>query len=347
MLDGLAGPLNDKEREYLGNVLRNAKQLNSLINDLLDAASANVGKLVIEPARVEASDVIQQVLQMFEPRARARRVDLAPRVGSNPPPILADRVRLPQIVINLLENALKFTDPGGAITLSAGIYADDPNFVHFSVSDTGKGINPENLERIFDRLYQEQNAVSNRKGLGLGLAICKELVERHGGRIWVESTLGKGSVFSFIVPVFSLPQVVAPLLLQDGHVVEPTLVVVEVFPSGRGVTEESWEFGRRRCREIVERCMLPDKDLVLPSMHTANRREVIFVLANADAAGALVLETRIRGQLSAASQIAKTCIHKAFCVPLPPIPSWISQTDSQLEWISSEIEKAVLEIGTA
>ncbi len=343
MLDGLAGPLTDKEQEYLQNMLLNAGQLKNLINDLLDAASANVGKLTIEPARVDAADVIKQVLQMLGPKAKTRGVDLVTKIDSYLPPVLADRRRILQVLINLVENALKFTGAGGEIALRAAVFADNLKFVQFSVSDTGKGINQENLERIFDRLYQEQNAVSNRQGLGLGLAISEELVKQHGGRIWVESKLGKGSVFYFTLPMFSLPAAVAPILVHQGKVQQATLVTIELARGSQTVTDEVWELTQRRCLEVVDRCMLPDKDLLLPSMHVPEHREMIFVLACTDLTGASVLEKRILGQLTAAPQIANTCIYRTSCIALPEIPPDRRQLDEQLEWISEKIERTVLE----
>jgi signal transduction histidine kinase len=346
MLDGLAGPLTDKEREYLQSVLRNAGQLNNLINDLLDAASANVGKLTIEPARVDSVDVLKQLAVMLGSKAKTRGVELVTRIGGHIAPVRADQRRLLQVLINLLENALKFTDAGGVITLGAAIFDDDPNFVRFSVADTGRGINPGNLKLVFDRLYQEQNAVSNRQGLGLGLAISKEIVEQHGGRIWVESTLENGSTFSFTLPVFSLPAAVSPILVRDGKIRGATLVAIEIARGSQAVTDDVWELTQRRCRAIVERCILPDKDLLLPFMHPLGHRETMFVLACADLSGASVLEKRILGQLTAAPQIADTCVYRAVCTPLPGIPAEKRHLDEQLEWICEKIENAILQVGS-
>jgi nitrogen-specific signal transduction histidine kinase len=330
----------------LQSVLRNAGQLNSLISDLLDAASANVGKLTVEPARVDVTDVIKQIVLTLGPKAKARGVELNTSLDSHLPSVQADRRRLVQVFINLVENALKFTPAGGKITLRAGIYKDDEKFVQFSVVDTGKGINRENLDLIFDRLYQEQNAVCNRQGLGLGLAICKELVEQHRGRIWAESKLKEGSVFFFTLPRFSLSGIVSPILVREGKVQEATIVAIEIARGSQAVTDEVWELTRRRCRAIVERCMLPDKDLMLPSMHTFAYREMIFVLACADPAGAAVLEKRILRQLTAAPQIANTSIYRTFCIPLP-VPSSLERldVDEQLKWISEEMEKTIVHAG--
>ena len=341
MLEGLAGPLTNKGRGYLHNVLRSTKQLNGLINDLLDAARVNVGKLTIELGRIQPADVVAQLLQLFEAKAKAKNVTLTAKVAPYLPAVLADHSRLLQIFTNLLENALKFTEPGGVITISAATFPEDPKFVQWSVADTGQGIHPENLSRIFERLYQEQSAVHNRQGLGLGLAICKELVERHAGRIWVDSKPGKGSVFSFTTPVFSLLEITSPLLVREGKVRPATVVAVEIASPTKTVPADTWEYSRRRCREVIERCMLPDKDVVLPSMH-ASDREVVFVLACTDLKGAAVLEARISSQLGSIPELAKACNIRTFCVSLPEVPPDRTQLMEQLEWISRKIEELAL-----
>ncbi len=344
MLDGLAGPLPPKAREYLGTVLRNAQQLNSLISDLMDAARADSGKLSIEPARVQPKELADQMCKLFSPRAKSRGLHLSASLAADLPPVLADRCRMEQVLTNLIENAFKFTEVGGEVRLEAEVFADNPKFVRFSVADSGAGISPENLERIFDRLYQEHNAVSNRKGLGLGLAISKELVERHGGRIWAESRLGQGSVFSVLLPIFSLPKIIAPTLLHADQVREANLVVVEVSRKGKGASdEENWELARRRTREVVERCILPDKDVLLPAIHPGGKRELLFVLACADLKGAAILENRIRGQLAASSQVAAGCAFVTSTKALPSIPLDVRDTHSQMEWISKRIDEAVRE----
>ncbi len=342
MLDGLAGPLTPKAREYLGTVLRNAKQLNSLINDLMDTARADSGKLSIELGRLDPVELIQQLVRVFTPRARVRGLSLSARVAAGLPAVLADRCRIEQILTNLIENAFKFTEAGGEVTLHAEVFSDDPKFVKLSVADTGAGISPENLEKVFDRLYQENNAVSNRQGLGLGLAICKELADRHGGRIWAESTLGKGSQFSVLLPVFSLPKIIAPTLLHADQVRQANLLIIELFRKGKPATEEIWEMARRRSREVVERCILPDKDVMLPGIHPC-KRELLFVLACADLKGAAILENRIRGQLEASSRVTAGCVFTTTCKALPSIPLEIRDAGQQMEWISRKIDEAIRE----
>ena len=339
-LDGLAGPVTEKQRGYLQNIMRNTGQLNRLINDLLDAASANVGKLTIQPARVQVAEVVDQLLQMLGPKAEGQGIKLEAKVAKSLPYVYADQRRLLQVLINLVENALKFTEAGGEIALRASVSRDDPHFIQFSVADTGRGIHPDNVVRVFDRLYQEENAVSTRRGLGLGLAISQELVEQHGGKIWVKSKLGKGTVFYFTVPVFSLPAIVSPAMVREGKVRQATVIAIEIARGNQSLPDEVWETTQQRCRGIVERCILPDKDLLLPAMHFANR-EMIFVLAGADQPGATILEKRIAGQLAASPQIESTCLYRTSCLPLPPIPPGMKELSQQVDWICREIEKAI------
>ena len=121
------------------------------------------------------------------------------------------------MLANLLDNAIKFTPADGSVMVKAYLTENDPDFVHVSVADTGRGISPEAKALIFERLYQDPNSVDDsRKGLGLGLYIAKELVRLHGGKIWVESQLSHGSTFTFTLPLFSLAKFLAPVITQHG-----------------------------------------------------------------------------------------------------------------------------------
>ena len=134
--------------------------------------------------------------------------------------------------MNLIDNAIKFTPEEGKISGSMPqVSSEDPHFLCVSVGDTGCGIPPEETKKIFDSLYQVKDSIEiNRKGLGLGLYICKELVSRHGGRIWVESEPGQGSTFSFTLPIFSWDSQLAPILIpRNLDIGSVALFTVEVF----------------------------------------------------------------------------------------------------------------------
>src|SRR4029077_193100 len=134
--------------------------------------------------------------------------------------------------INLIDNGIKFTPPGGSVLVRACTTVADSNMVYVSVSDTGCGISTETKALIFERLYQEPNSIeNNRAGLGLGLFIAKELVELHGGRMWVVSEVGKGSNFSFTLPLYSLANLLFPVITHEGRLRDAiVLIKIELMP---------------------------------------------------------------------------------------------------------------------
>ena len=206
MLDGLAGKLNPEQREHLETVFRSVNQLRAMITDLLEATRAESGKISIEPQCIIIGDLIRQAVSMLQGTAQAKRIGLEAGLDVRIPLVYADSNRVLQVLTNLIDNAIKFTPPDGSVMVKAFLMEADPNFVHISIADTGRGINPEAKAMIFERLYQDPNSIDDsRKGLGLGLYISKELVRLHGGQIWVESQLSHGSTFTFTLPLFSLP----------------------------------------------------------------------------------------------------------------------------------------------
>lgn len=201
ILDGMAGPMNDQQKEYLEIARRNLNQLSRMIGDLLDTARGESGKLSIEIRRVRIDDLVTETVRTAGSRAAECGVDLVLETPTPVPVVLADAGRARQVVTNLLDNALKFTPSGGHVTVRVATGFDD-RFVRVSVEDTGKGIPAEMQERLFQRLYQADDAdASSRRGLGLGLYISREIVNGLGGRIWAESEFGRGSTFHFTLPI--------------------------------------------------------------------------------------------------------------------------------------------------
>ena len=213
LLDGVAGDLQGDQREYLEIMLRNIHQLRCMISDLLDVNRAQSGKLVISPRRFELAKIVREVAGFSASRVVVKGIVPVVNIAPDLPEVVADPERVRQILLNLIENALKFTPEHGNITVSAAPAPDQAGFLCVSIADTGPGIVPDERESIFERLYQAEGT-SNlpRSGLGLGLYISKELVLQQGGRIWVESRSGEGSTFSFTLPVGSMEQILAPLL---------------------------------------------------------------------------------------------------------------------------------------
>lgn len=206
MLDGIDGELNDDMLEDVSTIHDSGRHLLNLINDILDLAKIEAGQLDMRSEVVDLRALTQEVITTSRVLLAGKPVELVVDVDERLPGVQADPLRLRQILSNLVTNAIKFTEEGH-ITVHAAPAADDPSMLIVSVSDTGIGISPENLPLVFERFRQvDQSATRRVGGTGLGLAITRELVEMHGGEIWAESEVGRGSCFSFTVPVVAMPE---------------------------------------------------------------------------------------------------------------------------------------------
>jgi len=188
------------------NIERGAANLNSRIDELLDLARGEVGMLHIRPEPMDLPELLREVMEEVSPVPASRGQRLASKLPQGMPPVLpevmADRVRVKQVVLNLLNNAFKYTREGGQITLS--VKQEDSALV-VEVRDTGPGMAKEERERIFNPYHRIDSDRERLSGLGLGLALCKTLVELHGEKIWVRSRLGRGSTFGFSLPIDGSP----------------------------------------------------------------------------------------------------------------------------------------------
>lgn len=193
------GPLNEKQSEYVNDILESGRHLLSLINDILDLSKIEAGRTELELSTFDLAAAIENAIVLTKERAlrRGLRLDrqLAPDLGL----VQADERKLKQVLVNLLSNAVKFTPEGGTITLSASRSLEA---VTLSVRDTGIGIAPNDQKLIFEEFRQVGNDyTSKQEGTGLGLTLARRFVELHGGRLWVESALGQGSTFSLTIPL--------------------------------------------------------------------------------------------------------------------------------------------------
>ena len=199
MLDGITGQLNDKQFEYLTDIKTSTDRLARLIEELLDLSVIEAGRVELKPEFLSLEGLVGEVANNLKAVGKEKLIEI--RVGSVDPGITAwvDRDRIAQVLTNLIANAMKFAPAQGQVVITA--HRNGSLWAEVSIADTGAGIPFEEQEKIFDEFYQvSRPAREKSQGVGLGLAISKELVEMHGGKIWVESEIGKGSTFHFTVP---------------------------------------------------------------------------------------------------------------------------------------------------
>src|SRR5262249_10408151 len=199
MLDGLTGALNEKQVRYLARIKSNTDRLSRLINDLLDLSRIESGGVEVRSTAFTLTALAEEVAEHLKSLAAEKLIQIEVSPRDPKVTVWADRDKVTQVLMNLLGNALKFTPQNGKVTVAVEKNGDD--YVQISVDDTGPGILPEEKNKIFAKFYQIANIQKEKpKGSGLGLAISKALVEMHGGTIWVESEVGKGSTFYFTLP---------------------------------------------------------------------------------------------------------------------------------------------------
>lgn len=196
----LGSSLTAEQARILDSAVNAAAGMTRMVEDLLEVTRSETGKLSVKPERTDLAALAADLLEGMKPFARDKAITLELRAGALPP-VTADPARVRQVIGNLVDNAFKFTPAGGKVSVELRVSAE-PGMAEVSVSDNGQGMEKADLDRIFDRLYQTANiSRKGMQGLGLGLHICKMLVERQGGRIRVESGKGKGSSFTFTLPL--------------------------------------------------------------------------------------------------------------------------------------------------
>lgn len=196
---GMAGPLSEQQKHFIGIIRNNAERMVTLVSDLLDISRIEAGRIQLDLRAVHIHEVVGHVVNTVQGRAQSKGLSLQIDVPEDLPPVWGDSNRVAQILTNLISNAIQYTPPGGQVTVSARASGD---MLEVSVADTGIGISQENQQKIFDRFFRADDPlVQETSGTGLGLPITASLVQMHGGQIWVESELGKGSTFTFTLPL--------------------------------------------------------------------------------------------------------------------------------------------------
>jgi len=199
MIDDMAGPVTDDQKEYLNDILESGKHLLSLINDILDLSKVEAGKMDLEFGEISLKDLLEASLIMFKEKAMKHNIKLSTDISEDVGHIVADERKLKQVMFNLLSNAIKFTPDGGKVGIKGSKIDKE---VQITVWDTGVGISKKDMNKLFQPFQQIETMLTKKQpGTGLGLNLSKKLVELQGGRLWVESQVGKGSKFSFTIAI--------------------------------------------------------------------------------------------------------------------------------------------------
>ncbi|MFN8103440.1 MAG: HAMP domain-containing sensor histidine kinase [Acidimicrobiia bacterium] len=291
LYDGLAPPL----KECLEIALRNCAQLRRMVDDLLDAASAERGHTRVDPERLSVAALLHDPGADSAARAAERGSSVVVDIADDLPDVLADPARARKIVDHLVDNAVKFSPEDSTIRVSATADAAAAT-VEFSVHDEGPGIDPAIAAALFDPLRQSVDELrSSRRGLGLGLYLCKRLVEAHGGRIWAQPGQARGTTFSFTLPGYTLEHMISALS-EPGAGKPPAVscVAIAVPVEGTGASNvERFDDAVRLVRSAIR-----DRDLVVTGFPEMAAPGHVGVLAACDEVGAAAIEARLRVRLA-------------------------------------------------
>jgi PAS domain S-box-containing protein len=204
LLLGLAGEYNERQKQFLDTIKANVDRVLEIVNEFSDVSRLESGALKLDAKPLDIDNLISEVIVSLQPQIKAKEINLTVEVPPDLPQVWGDRTRIIQILTNLVTNAYKYTPEGGQIAITTQRVDDS---VQVNVADTGIGVAPQDQEKLFTRFFRADHpGVRRVAGTGLGLSITKSIVQMHGGRIWVESQLGKGSTFSFTLPLASYMQ---------------------------------------------------------------------------------------------------------------------------------------------
>jgi hypothetical protein len=306
MLEGHVGSLSEDQREYLGIANKNINRLTNLIETLLDFSRIESGKglkLKFEPIRL--MEVVEDAVMTFSQQVEDKRIALENQVDPDIPLVLIDRNRIVEVFINLIGNGIKFTPPGGKITIDSKGLTEKRDYLKIVVADTGVGISPEDLPKIFERFYQGGRTQTGIvTGTGLGLAISKEIIEGHQGSIHAESKFGSGASFIFTLPVFGIETIynllLNPMLEEAEKDKAPFSMIRIEFWDQRTKREstlshESWEGVMYAIQKMVR-----SMDTVIPFQNS-----VVYIFSFNDKKLTKEIAERIQVKLTQGNYVSK------------------------------------------
>jgi sigma-B regulation protein RsbU (phosphoserine phosphatase) len=318
VLDGLAGPVSTEQAEHLQTVLKGVGQLHGMIRDLLEAT------------RAVAAD--------------QKKIKLEASVDPAIPLVYADPDRILEVLINLLDNGIKFTPEEGSVSVKACMVETDPSAVYLSVTDTGRGISQQALPRIFERMFQDGDGVNgSRTGLGLGLYIAKEIISLHGGRVWAASDPGNGSAFSFHLPVYSLERLIGPVITEKGRLRPSFVLVRAVLTPLTTPPLGNWKETCQQALEAVRNCVYVDRDLVLPPVASHGFTDTIYVVASTDMLRVGIMLQRVEEQLKAVPHLSASGRVKVTAEAVQAITVSPEQTlEQQIQTVAQRVQETIL-----
>jgi two-component sensor histidine kinase len=298
VLKGKTGEINETQVNFLTMAEKNINRLTNILNDLLDLSRIESGKIGIKLEELDLRASVVFVLSSLKSQADGKSIHLEMEVPTDLPFVYGDREKIEQILINLVGNAIKFTSEGGQVVVSAKLTGGVRNTVAVSVRDNGIGIPEDQIEKVFEKFHQVESPLHHSAGgTGLGLAITKGLVEAHQGQIWVESEVGKGSRFTFTLPL-SRGEKREPQFrfildsefrrAQENHI-SFTLFLIEVL-NQTGKPENN-QFNK--LEEVLKKCFVRKGDILFKR----DRDYIWAAFCEADLKGAQVIRQRIEGEI--------------------------------------------------
>lgn len=302
ILSGKTGEINQNQTKFLTMADRNITRLTNILNNLLNLSRIESGRIESKFENISLKSVIDSTVSTLHPQADEKAITIEVHLTEDLPPIYGDREKIEQILVNLINNAIKFTHEEGKITISAKPYFEERegkvgHKIAVSVKDTGVGIPAEHLQSVFEKFYQVEGSLQRSAGgTGLGLAITKGLVELHQGKIWVESEVGKGSTFTFTLPVSEGERrelrfrYILDREFQRAQKSETplSLFLIELVDAKKEIEEELL----KQLEKGIKQCLCRKGDILL-----RRKQEKIWVaLCEADHKGAQAIRQRIEDE---------------------------------------------------
>jgi diguanylate cyclase (GGDEF)-like protein len=348
LLDEIAGSVNKDQREYLGIVQANVDRLARIINDLLDIAKIEAGRVVLNRGFIDITAAIHHVVQSLQPLADGKQIALSVETPPRLPPLFADPDKVTQVLLNLVGNAIQYTPGHGRVTVRV---IDQPNELQMSVQDTGPGILAEDMPKLFEKFQRLRLATATAdvpKGTGLGLAICKRLVELHGGQIWAESQPGHGSVFSFTLPKYHAEEVFREYIRnsiekvkdQRGHL---SVVVLAISNFSEIKALYGLEEAGRLLKQVEQLVQDSTRREAGDIITRWQRGETVVLFAEVDQGGAAAIAQRLSRLASLRSfTVGEKSIRLKFTAASATYPEEALTEDELLKVIEARLRPAAL-----